>query len=481
MGNFIRSTQISGSSFLKPTTLVQPIINPPLANVPPTPISKTTPSQSGVHISKQGSAVSTLKEGTFEPQNITVATQQADHLKSATTAEVKIAVEKATNKNYARVKKGATENRHELNQRLQLQDPSKPRSANNLTHYDGADVVVISFEGTAAFEPRRLQIMEDAAANLKAQGLKSDDLYDPTTEAIKDKNGETPNWSGMNIGVHTEILKDGELQERVQMLSFPSEESELFKGEVVKDTFGGSYVMDSLKEMKNPLSKLTDEIIGSTVGRTPGIDNALIAMHDIQAQAKAMGKSPKFVIVGHSSGGRSMVKFLEEAKAIKDKNGDTVKFDLAISIDPMMEAHEAAMIGVGVLAEQAEQWLSNGTLHNINKFNPLKRFTGDIVDVPKYKEAVVGYTTNTSGSLYTPDNVKQGMSYSFHQRADTNGLGMGFGIQGVKVVGAKNQLVEYKDKDKEIPLAADGHGVIAYSHPVKKVFTDGVRGLLRLP
>ncbi len=480
MGNFIGSTGFSGIPFFKPTTLATPVL--PEAPEVPTSSEKATPALSAttVQLPAQGSAATGIGAVDFSPE-----TAPATELKTATKAQVKAAVNKATRNNYALVKQGITEDRHELNQRLQLQDPSKPRSSSNLTRYDGADVVVISFEGTAAFEPRRLQIMQEAAAILKEQGLNSKDLYSVSTGAIEAQNDKPANWSGLNVGVHTEIFKDPELQERAQILSFPSEESELFKGDEVKRTFGGSYVIDALKDGKNPLSKLGDEIMGSTLGRTPGIDNALIAMKDIQTQAQAMGKSPKFVVIGHSSGGRSMVKFLEKAKAIEDKDGNAVKFDLSISIDPMMEAHEAAKIGVGVLAEQGKQWLSNGTLHNINKLNrwlnPLAKYTGDIVNVPEYKEPVVGYTTNTKKQLYVPNNVKPGMSYAFHQRTDKNGLGMGFGIQGVKVAGAQNMLVEYEDQEKKKPLSDDGHGSITYSHSVTELFKNSISGLLRLP
>ncbi len=475
MGDSIRSRQASDPSFLKPTNLAQPVLKAPNANH--APITEETSLQSTVSSARQKSKLTLQTQAAFEPQSVVLVPTSSQPLETATPAQVKAAVEKATNQNYNQVNQAFHEDRHELNQRLQLQDPSKPRSQENLTRYNGEDVVVISFEGTGAFEPRRLQIMQETAADLNSQGLKSDDLFGPTTAAIEGKKGKEANWSGLNKGVHTEILKDKELQERTRILSFPSEESELFRGEEVKKSWGKSYVIDSLKDGKNPITKIRSEIEKSYSGNTPGIDNALIAMRDIQAQAKAMGKSPKFVVIGHSSGGRSMVKFLEKAKSLKDENGNAVKFELALSIDPVREAHEAALEGLGKLANGfTDKWIVKGTLHNLNRLIPF----GNPIPVPKSAVPTIGFMSQP-GSLYAPSNVKPGKYLSFHQKADTEGLGMGFGIYGSRVKGAINKQVFYQDKEKTEPLGAQGHGGISYSYTVKKAFTEGVRGILRLP
>lgn len=416
-----------------------------------------------------------LAESQFEPLSINILkTDKTQPLIQASDEQVTKAVNEAVSENYQKVPPKPLENRHELNQRLQLSDPSRPHGPSNPIHYDGSDVVVISFEGTGAFEPRRLEIMSAAAEKLKEQGLKSDSLYGPSTEGISEKTEKKANWSGLNVGVHSAILNDRELQEHTQILSFPSEESELFRGEEVKNTLGGSYLLDSIKEGKNPFSKLEDEIIGSVSGRTPGIDNALIAMRDIQAQAKAQGKTPKFVIVGHSSGGRSMVKFLERAQSMKGMDGNPLKFELAVSIDPVREAHEAALEGVQELINKAAEHTRNGAAVVANKAIPFV----DPFEIKKVYPPTVGYKSQPE-SLYVPSNVPKDKYFSFYQRADTAGLEMGFGIHGSKVDGAINKQI-FRDQYGNL-LGRQGHGEITSSKPVVTALTEGIRGLLRLP
>ncbi len=452
---------------LKPTLPIQPSTitaatsqSPQTSNLSPTDAQQTTP----------------LANASFDPSTTTVAfsaTQPTTSLRKATPEQVEKAVHAAVQDNYRQVPTRPGENRHELNQRLQLSDPNRPHGPANPIHYDGAEVVVISFEGTGAFEPRRLEIMQQAAENLKNQGLQSDALFSPATEGIEDKTGKKANWSGLNVGVHSEILKDRELQEKSQILSFPSEESELFRGEEVKNSMGASYLMDALKDGQSIREKLSSEVSGSFSGNTPGINNAVVAMRDILAQANAQGKTPKFVVVGHSSGGRSMVKFLEKVKDLKGPDGQNVKFDLAISIDPVREAHEAALEGVHEL-------MNKGTEHNVNRLIRGANFLNPFGSIPEKKvyPPVVGYDSQPE-SLYAPGNVAPGKYLSFYQRADTEGLGMGFGIHGSPVAGAKNTQVFHNQYGK--PLGKQGHGEITYSPPVVNAFTEGVKGLLRLP
>jgi hypothetical protein len=462
------STETSGfqPTILKPASSEPGIIGPEaqqpavVSDLSPTDTQKTTP----------------LPNASFDPNTTTVTfsgTSPTTPLAKATPEQVAKAVSAAVQENYRQVPPRANENRHELNQRLQLTDPSRPHGPANPIHYDGSEVVVISFEGTGAFEPRRLEIMEQAAANLKEKGLQSDALFAPATEGIEDKTGKKANWSGLNAGVHSAILEDRELQEKTQILSFPSEESELFRGSEVMDSRGASYLIDAAKDNQSVKEKLSSEILGSLKGNTPGIDNAVVAMRDILAQAKAQGKTPKFVVVGHSSGGRSMVKFLEKVKDLKGPDGQNMKFDLAISIDPVREAHEAALEG-------ARELLNKGTEHNVNRLIKGANFLNPFGSIPEKKvyPPVVGYHSQPE-SLYAPGNVAPGKYLSFYQRADTEGLGMGFGIHGSPVAGAKNTQVFNNAYGK--PLGKQGHGEITYSPPVVNAFTEGVKGLLRLP
>ena len=458
----------------KPSALAQPSLNTTPITAPNTPFQQKAVQTDLVP--KDAQKTTPLASSSMDPSStaVTFSVNPGNKpLQKASSEQVKKAVDAAVQDNYRKVPPKPSENRHMLNQRLQLTDPSRPHGPANPIRYDGADVVVISFEGTGAFEPRRLEIMQQAAENLKDQGLQSGALFGPATEGIEAKTGKKANWSGLNNGVHSEIFKDRELQEKTQILSFPSEESELFKGEEVKNSWGMSYLKDALKDNQTVKEKIGSEISGSVSGDTPGISNALTAIRDILAQANAQGKTPKFVVVGHSSGGRSMVKFLEKVKELKGPDGQSVKFELAISIDPVREAHEAALEGI-------QELMNKGTEHNLNRVIKGANFLNPFGSIPEKKvyPPVVGYNSQPE-SLYAPSNVTQGKYLSFYQREDTEGLGMGFGIHGSPVAGAKNTQV-FKNQYGN-PLGKQGHGVITYSPPVLNAFTEGVKGLLRLP
>lgn len=451
-------------------TLAQP-------TVPKRPVQPSAP-QGAVSEPKESPDVnqtSPLAKATFDPQvtALVMPTEKKQPLAKASEEQVTKAVAEAAKDSYSKVPPRPYENRHTLNQRLQLEDPSRPHGPSNPVYYDGSDIVVISFEGTGAFEPRRIEIMQAAADNLRAEGLTSDALQGAATQKIEAYTGKSANWSGLNVGVHTAILKDPELQAHTQILSFPSEESELFKGKEVQDSKGASYVMDSIKDGQLPLGKVISEIKSSIKGETPGIDNALIALRDIQAQAKAQGKNPRFVIVGHSSGGRSMVKFLEKAKSVHGADGQPVKFDLAISIDPVREAHEAALEGVKELINKGTEYNRNRVVKGLNYINPF----GNPIPEKKVYPATVGYQSQPE-SLYAPNNVLPGKYLSFYQREDTEGLGMGFGIHGSRVKGAKNTQIFHNQYGNL--LGKQGHGEITYSPTVINATTDGMKGLLHL-
>ena len=211
-------------------------------------------------------------------------------LKPASKAQMQAAVDKALNNSFKRVPDRPGESRHELNQRLQNKTAAGQGPGNNV-FYDGSDVVVIAFEGTGAFETRRPHVMQEAAEILKEQGLSSQgrDLYDMSTTGLKPHLGSRdPNWSGLGLGPMTALLNDPEQQNKTQWLSFPSEEIELL-------AHPKAYKATSFDD-------IVQEMTGSYVGHTPGIQNALSAMQDIQMQARAQGKNPKFVVVSHSSG-----------------------------------------------------------------------------------------------------------------------------------------------------------------------------------
>lgn len=398
----------------------------------------------------------------LDSARLSASPAQLSAVQPATKAQTQDAIQQALEKSFQRVPDRAGESRHDLNQRLQ-NHTHQGQGPHGGVFYDGSDVVVIAFEGTGAFDPRRPQIMQEAADILSAQGLSPQDghLYSQSTEALEARSGKEHNWSGLGVGPLNSLLSDPELQGRTQWLSFPSEEIEALSGkEAYKDT---------------SFEEIVAEATGSTIGHTPGIQNALSALQDIQLQARAQGKNPKFVIVSHSSGGRSAVKFLEKAKTVHDLSGQRLQFPFVLTIDPVREAHEA-------IGEAAREILNKGTEHNMNRVrsgaNEVLNFLWpgervEIVPQRKVYPPTVGFDEQPE-SLYKPSNT--GRFQSFYQRKDTDGLKLGlhdwlnFGIHGSPVAGAEN-------KEVSKGMGSSGHGEIAYSEEVLEAFIQGLKSL----
>ncbi|MGE3724539.1 MAG: hypothetical protein AB7I41_03255 [Candidatus Sericytochromatia bacterium] len=367
---------------------------------------------------------------------------QGPVLRIASPEDVKQAVDQALKLNLTEVPTRPGENRHSLNRRLQANTP-----------YNGADLVIIAFEGTGAFHPRCAPVMVAANELLKQQGLTSQpgkcEIHTQLSEAMSKQEGKDMNWSGLAVGPLSTLLEDPQLAPSAQWLSFPSEEFEALSG-------GGAVQQATLRQI------LTEAVL-SNEGETPGINQALNKLHEIRAQAKAQGKDPQFVIVSHSSGGRSAVKFLEKAKAIKDETGQMLRFPLVLTIDPVREAHEA-------VAEAGLELFNKGTEHNVNRVRgwidalPLIE-----VEQKKVYPPLVRHRSQPE-SLYKPSNT--GRFLSFYQRQDTEGLKMDptFGIQGSPVKGAQNQEVH--------DVGSAGHGEIAYNPKVVKAFSEELQRLL---
>lgn len=435
------------------------------------PFPSLTPSSPAQKVKPQEAPpadnLSTKAKGKAAPA---LAIPMNQSLPQASLVDIQNAVNTAIDQSYSRVPQRAGESRHALNRRLQATPSESTIPPANHAHYDGSDVVVIAFEGTGAFEPRRAPLMQDAAEILKKQGLslqgQDSALYDAVSEGISQKENRSNNWSGLGRGPLNGLMNSPELNEKTQWLSFPSEEFEALSG-------GDAYKDVTAKQ-------LLGEAYNSTRGETPGINQALKAVKDIQAQAKAQGKNPKFVIVTHSSGGRSSVKFLEKAKALNNTEGKQMDFPFVMTIDPVREAHEA----VGEALK--EIYVNKGTEHNMNRVREAGRAVNDAEifgfkpfdwmipdETVKHRKVYapkVRYTPQDE-SLYKPHNV--GKFINYFQRKDTEGLKderFRFGIEGSPIKGA----------DANIPIhdvGSAGHGEIAYHDKVVKAFLDGISGL----
>lgn len=435
-GSVQQPSQSAAASPPKPTAPA-PALNPPVE----TPDASTGSADQWANPSVQraGSATAELRlmDG--------VDGVKPSALKPATPEQIRAAVNATLEDSYRQVPVKAGESRHRLNRRLQTADvasgASPPNPSSALTRYNGADVVIIAFEGTGAFDARRAPVMQQVAERLKEQGLSLEgsdgQLYREVSKGIADREHRDINWSGLGTGPLDTLLSDPETQANTQWLSFPSEELEVLAGgEILKNL--------------DP-DQLLRESVGSTIGVTPGIQNALRAMAEIKAQAKAQGKSPQFVVVSHSSGGRSTVKFLEKAKS--------QQFPLVMTLDPVREAHEA----VGEALK--ETYLYKGTEHNMNRLRSAANwFLPESMELEKKKVYPPMVRSHAQPeSLYKPGNAQK--MINFYQKKDEEGLKMPqvrFGIQGSPVARAEN--IEIHD------VGTAGHGEITYHDKVLNRF-----------
>ena len=341
-------------------------------------------------------------------------------------------------------------NRHITNARVQSQKPGDgPARKRVNAHYDGSPVVVIAFEGTGSFDARRPAVMQEMGRELQSKGHDTTDpRFQPdrlVDDALTKVRGKGANWSGLSTGPLNEIVRDPELNNGVQWLSFPSEEAEILSDkEAYKD-------LDPLR--------LIRDIKRSSSGTSQGIDAALRRVQEIAGAAKKQGKSPKFVLMSHSSGGRSAVKFAEKLKRLRNPaTGQNYQVDLALTIDPVIEAHEVILdAGREVLNKKTEQL-----------GNSLRDFLG--LAKKKVYPPNIG-SSRKPGVLFRPENVKEWIN--FYQRTDTEGLKMPirFGIHGNPVVGAVNtEITDTK---------TDGHGAIAYHPQVLRRVKSALRELIR--
>lgn len=171
-----------------------------------------------------------------------------------------------------------------------------------------------------------------------------------------------------------------------------------------------------------------------------GIQNALACIEKYQKAAEKMNIKPKVILMSHSSGGTALVKFSEHLKKQSD-----IQIDLAFSIDPVKEAHEAFKEVVGRKVSTTVNPFDR------NKNSPL------VVSSQEQKD-----------KLYKPVNVKK--FCNFYQKSDTTGLNMGFGIHGSPIYHAENTEI--------VNLTKKGHGDITYDPKVLKAFNDQLDYLL---
>ncbi len=320
--------------------------------------------------------------------------------------------------------------RHMVTKRMNLCSPTKD-----------SKVLIIAFEGTGAYEPLvagTMALFNKCFGNGKVDSTISSKIYATTREIYKADKKKDSKWSGLQAGVMSSLteIKDSN---KVDWYSFPSEEVEQLAG------------LDEAKSLS--LKKLYGEIKDSIASNPKGIQNARDCIKSYMTDAWAMGIEVKVVVVSHSSGGRSLVKFAEHVK----KDLPSAHIDLAFSIDPVKEAHHAIEEVVPQKAGEPIRYLQ------------WKMSGGSGKDYPY--SAV--WTRDQPHKLYKPTNVENHIN--FYQNEDRLGLKVGgdaarFGIHGSPMQNAENIYMKGQ--------GISGHGSITYDKKVLDRFEEEIKKYL---
>ena len=213
-------------------------------------------------------------------------------------------------------------NRLVLNRNLNQCRPSKIGSA-----------LIIAFSGTGSYQPR-LPILMDQVCKSLGNSIKPELLkkihYRVHTKFHKDNQDLSNKWSGLLAGPMNFLCNNPNLlPHSYDWYSFPSGRTELLDDPA----------NPSLKEF----IKLPREIKDSFNSSPAGIQNAVQCTRKFFNDENSDKDLTKLIVLSHSSGGRSAVKYLEKLKDVYNPHTGkkTIKADLVFTIDPVREAHEA--------------------------------------------------------------------------------------------------------------------------------------------
>lgn len=310
------------------------------------------------------------------------------------------------------------------------------RTLNNCTPSKNSEGLFLSFAGTGAYNPRTYDIM---AKLIKCPHVRhmpkwlQKKSYSLALSMLEEKKSNYTKWSTIEKGPMTRMIMSGKLKSKMANFDFaiyPSEESEMLAG------------MDELKltNVKNWLPELTKSVMGYPTG----IKNALRCTNMYLNAMKKRGKTGKIVIMSHSSGGRSVVKYLEKLKTISNQNAS-----LVLTIDPVKEAHHALQevlpqLGIKYTEDFAE-WIFE-------------------IDLPEKEVAV--WSRSQPKVLYKTTNTDRWIN--FYQIEDTEGLRMEpkFGIKGSPIYKADENIYISNG------LGSGAHGAIGYHSRLKDKVED---------
>lgn len=322
-------------------------------------------------------------------------------------------------------------NRHDMGQALNQCNPKHNSKA-----------LVLSFAGTGAYNPRTYSLMAKIIQCEEFQSLPTwmkSNVYFKLKTTLKNKGSAYTKWSGIEKGPLSTFIESSSLNQKARFFDyaiFPSEESEI--------------IADPVKTSNYNLSELTKELYKSSAGFPKGISNALECTINYFSKAKEMGITPKLIVLSHSSGGRSVVKYMEKLKQFLPSQSA----DLVVTLDPVKEAQHAIQEVASQYAGKIEDELLD--------YIPFVETNND--------KPVNVWTRRQPNSLYKTSNSSRWIN--FYQNIDTHGLGMNtrFGIHGSPINNAdSNYFIK--------GLGNKAHGEICYDEEVLKTFQQEVQNL----
>ena len=340
-----------------------------------------------------------------------------------------------------------------MNQSLNLANISNDRHKiaehlNDCSPEKDSKALVINFAGTGAFNPRGFDLMTDFmscfAENKLSEKLNTNVFM--TIATIQRKyQPQNYKWSGIEAGPLNLFGSDPYLKKNAKFMdfaTFASEESEL--------------IADPQKLGWKQLSKIPEEIEKSNAGNPKGISMAIVCIKKYLTAAKKLAIKPKIIVLTHSSGGRSAVKFAENLKSIINPltNKKDHKIDLVFSMDPVKEAHEA-------IKEVSTQYAGKA----------FDRIADYIPFVDTEDKAINVWARKQPLSLYRPTNTSRWVNV--YQNKDTEGLKgpIKFGIHGSPVENANNLFITKS-------IYSDGHGAITTHSETTKLFIQEIKYLI---